>query len=219
MTTTQAPTPHAYGLRIDRTNLQYLYPPQNVAPYTPPPTGIDNLGITSTDTFVVAGLGEVTVNFKGYVRVARSEPTSGDWNTSYVYTNLFDLTMRGQSDEIGEIVVTLNPEFVSTGQLNTPFGDEELDNPAKACRMAVGVLFNIPTLGKTLYNKEPIILTIDDVRSIPPSGNPGNGLIHRMLPLFDRDNPDGPPAAYLTALKFAMGNYITEEEIQRIKAS
>lgn len=219
MTATQAPTPHAYGVRIDRTNLPYLYPPQNVEPYTPPQTGIDNLGITSTDTFVVAGLGEVTVHFKGYVRVARSEPTSGDWNTSYVYTNLFDLTMRGQSDEIGEIVVTLNPEFVSTGQLNTPFGDEELDRPAKACRMAVGALFNIPTLGKTLYNKEPIILTIDDVRSIPPAGNPGNGLIHRMLPLFDHNNPDGPPAAYLTALKFAMGNYITEEEIQRIKYS
>lgn len=216
MTATQA-SPHAYGLRIDRTDLPYLYPPQNVEPYMPPATGVDNLGITSTDTFVVAGLGEVQVDFTGYVRVARSKPTSDDWNTSYVYTNLFDLTMRGKSEQIGEIVATLNPEFVSTGQLNTPFGDEELENPAKACRMAVGVLFSIPSLGKTLYNKEPIVLTIDDVRSIPPAGNPGNGLIHRMLPLFDRDTPEGPPAAYLTALKFAMGNYITEEEIQRIK--
>lgn len=212
------PSQYAYGPRIDREELPNLYPPQNPRPYTPPPTGIDNLGIKSTDTFVVAGVGEFKVDFRGFVRVARSKPTSSDWNTSDVFTNMFEMCMRGQSEEVGEIVVTLNPDFLATGQLSTPFGDEELENPAKACRMAVGAFFSVPKLGKVLFNKEPLILTIDDVRTIPPAGNPGNGLIHRMLPLFDRDNPDGAPAAYLTALKFAMGTYITEEEIQNIKS-
>lgn len=210
-------TQYAYGPRVDRSSIPNLYPPQTLKPYTPPPTGIDNLGIKSTDTFVIVGVGEVVVNFKGFVRVARSEPTSTDWNTSCVYTNMFEMCMRGQSEEIGEVIVTLNPDFLSTGQLNTPFGDEELENPSKACRMAVGAFFSVPRLGKVLFNKEPLILTIDEVKTIPPAGNPGAGLIHRMLPLFDRDDPEGTAVAYLTALKFAMGTYITEAEIQAIK--
>ena len=207
----------AWGPRIDVGTLPNLYAPQTVPPYTPPATGIDNLGITSTDTFVVVGKGELKVDFSGYVRVARSQPTTGIWNTSEVYTNLIEMCMRGQAPEVGPIVVTLNPEFLSTGQLSTPFGDEVKDQPAKACRMAVGALFHLPLLNKTLFNKEPILLTIEDVRAIPPAGNPGLGIIHRMLPLFDQDDPEGPPAAYLTALKFAMGTYITEGDIERIK--
>jgi len=215
MTATAKPK-HEYGPRIDLTTLPNLYAPQTVPPYTPPKTGIDNLGITSTDTFHLVGKGELKVDFKGYVRVARSQPTSSDWNTSEVYTNLIEMCMRGEAPGVGSIIVRLNPDFLSTGQLSTPFGDETLDQPAKACRMAVGALFHLPQLGKTLFNKEPIILTIDNVRAIPPAGNPGAGLIHRMLPLFDQADPSGPPAAYLTALKFAMGTYITEEEIRSI---
>jgi len=207
----------AWGPRIDLTTLPDLYAPQTVPAYTPPVTGIDNLGITSTDTFVVAGRGEFKVDFKGYVRVARSQPTTTEWNSSVVFTNLIEMCMRGEAPEVGPIVVTLNPDFLSTGQLNTPFGDEQLHQPAKACRMAVGAIFTLPKMNKTLFNKEPIILTIEDVRAIPPAGNPGNGIIHRMLPLFDRDNPDGAPAAYLTALKFAMGTYITEADIKAIR--
>jgi hypothetical protein len=218
MTTVANGTPKlAWGPQIDLSTLPNLYAPQTVPPYTPPVTGIDNLGITSIDTFVVVGKGEFTVDFKGYVRVARSQPTTSDWNTSEVYTNLIEMCMRGEAPGVGPIVVTLNPDFLSTGQLSTPFGDEKLHQPAKACRMAVGALFTLPQLGKTLFNKEPIILTIEDVRAIPPAGNPGNGLIHRMLPLFDRESPDGRAAAYLTALKFAMGVYITEEDIEHIK--
>jgi hypothetical protein len=217
MTATARTPKHAYGPQIDLTKLDNLYAPQTVPPYTPPVTGIDNLGITSTDTFVVVGFGQLTVDFSGYVRVARSQPTSSDWNTSEVYTNLIEMCMRGESPAVGPIVVTLNSDFLSTGQLSTPFGDEKMHQPAKACRMAVSAHFSLPKMGKTLFNKEPIILTIDDVRSIPPAGNPGAGLIHRMLPLYDLDDPEGPPAAYLTALKFAMGTYITEEDVQRMR--
>jgi hypothetical protein len=74
--------------------------------------------------------------------------------------------------------------------------------------MAVAAQFDMPKLGKTLYNKEPVVLTIDNVRSIPPAGNPGQGQIYRMLPLFDRADPNGKPIAYLTSLKFAMGTYL-----------
>ncbi|RUT02789.1 hypothetical protein DSM106972_057090 [Dulcicalothrix desertica PCC 7102] len=206
----------AWGPQIDLSGLDYLYPPQNVKPYTPPPPGVDNLGISSTDSFLVPNVGEFTVNFEGYVRVARSQPTSNEWNTSDVFTNLIDMCMRGEESGIGEIIVTLNPDVLSTGQLRTPHADLACEKPSKACRMAVGALFKMPLLNLTLFNKEPIELTIDDVRMIPPAGNPGEGRIYQILPLFHRENPDGLPAAYLTSLQFRMGHYITEAKIQGI---
>lgn len=206
----------AYGPRVDLSNLENLYAPQTVKPYTPPPPGIDNLGITSTDTFMVPGIGEVMVDFKGYVRVARSRPSVADWTGAEVYTNLLEMCMCGQSREVGPIIVTLNQDFLSAGRLGTPFADRDREQPAKSCRMAVAVLFELPQMGMTLFNKEPILLTIDNVRAIPPAGNPGEGRIYELLPLYNLANPEGEPMAYITGLKFAMGTYITEEEIQAL---
>jgi hypothetical protein len=203
----------ASGVRIAHEQLPDLFAPRQVQPFTPPPTGIDNLGITSTDKFYVPGKGEFTVNFQGYVRVARSRPSAGDWINAEVYTNLIEMRMLGQTNGMGSISVSLNPDYLSTGQLSTPFEDRCLAQPEKACRMAVGAFFDVPSLGLTLFNKEPIELTIDNVRAIPPAGNPGMGRIYRMLPLFDRNNPGGAPVAFLTALNFAMGTYLTEEEL------
>src|SRR5437773_11304930 len=69
----------ASGVHIAHDQLPDLFGPRQVEPFTPPPTGIDNLGITSTDKFYVPGKGEFTVQFQGYVRVARSRPTAHDW--------------------------------------------------------------------------------------------------------------------------------------------
>jgi len=202
------------GVPIDYPKLVDLFGPRQVDPFTPPPTGIDNLGITSTDSFYVPGMGETTVDFTGYVRVARSQPTCEDWTHAEVYTNLIEMRMVGRSDKVGDIIVTLNPEYLSAGQLRTPFEDLDKRQPDKACRMAVGAIFSIPRLGKALFNKEPIELTIDHVRAIPPAGNPGVGRIYRNLPLYDVDDPQGPVAAYLTALNFVMGTYLSEEELE-----
>jgi len=207
----------AWGPRVDLNGLPELYEGTNVAPYTPPQAGIDNLGITSTDTFQVPGRGEVRVDFTGFVRVARSRPSAAGWNESVVYTNLIEMYMRGTTAEMGPIVVTLNPDYLSTGCLWTPPEDMACDNPAKACRMAVNALFELPQLGLTLFNKEPILLTINDVRAIPPAGNPGMGRIYEKLPLYDRKNPEGEPVADITALKFAMGVYLTEERINQMR--
>jgi hypothetical protein len=72
----------------------------------------------------------------------------------------------------------------------------------------------MPKLGLELFNKEPVLLTIDDVRSIPPAGNPGKGQIYQMLPLYDVANPDAEPVAYLTSLSFRMGTYLPQPEEQ-----
>lgn len=201
------------GVRLHSQELDNLFGPRHVEPFTPPPRGIDNLGISSKDTFHIPGKGDFTVDFKGYVRVARSVPTACDWVHAEVYTNLIEMRMLGYAPEIGQIIVGLNPEYLSTGQLRTPFECMGEQQPEKACRMAVGALFEIPQLGITLFNKEPIELTIDNVRAIPPAGNPGVGRIYRMLPLFNVKQPDSGPVGYLTALNFAMGTYLTEAEL------
>lgn len=205
------------GVTIPHSQLADLFGPRNVPLFTPPPNGIDNLGITSTDAFYVPGLGEFKVQFKGYVRVARSKPTANDWVNAEVYTNLIEMRMFGHAEKLGNVVVTLNPDYLSTGLLRTPFESMGESQPEKACRMAVGALFEFPSRGLMLFNKEPIELTIDHVCAIPPAGNPGVGRIYRMLPLFRSDDASGPPAAYLTSLDFAMGTYLTEDELQGLR--
>lgn len=207
----------AWGPRLDLGDKPDLFAPQTVKPYTPPAPGIDNLGITSTDTFRIFGVGEFAVDFRGFVRVARSTPSAEDWNRSEVYTNLIEMKMIGESAEVGTIVVTLNHECLSTGQLWTPPEDMDAHEPEKACRMAVTAYFHVPRLGKVLFNKEPLLLTIENVRMIPPSGNPGMGRIYDKLPLFDTADPEGRPLADITALKFVMGAYLTEEELTEFR--
>jgi hypothetical protein len=206
-----------WGPRIDLNTLKDVFAPQTVPAFTPPIPGIDNLGITSTDTFMVPGMGEFVVDFKGYVRVARSVPTTTEWASSEVYTNLIEMCMRGSAEGIGSIKVTLNGECLSTGMLKTPFADMECAQPEKACRMAVSAVFDLPNLGVKLFNKEPILLTIDNVRAIPPAGAPGKGQIYQLLPLYNVADPEGSPAAYITALKFAMGTYLTEAELETLR--
>ncbi|HEV7808702.1 MAG TPA: DUF6073 family protein [Solirubrobacteraceae bacterium] len=219
MATEQARDQFAYGPRIDLTQLEDLYEGAQVEQYRPPEGGIDNLGIRSVDTFMVPGLGESTVEFRGYVRVARSQPTTTDWASTEVYTNMIEMYMSGESPELGTITVRLQPETLSTGCIHTPFEDGDPDRPEKACRMAVGAIFEVPKLGLRLFNKEPVVLTIDNVRSIPPAGNPGRGQIYRMLPLYDREDPEGKPVAYLTSLNFAMGTYLPPAEVAELASA
>ncbi|MFI7445623.1 DUF6073 family protein [Nonomuraea indica] len=203
-----------FGRPVPVDGVPNLYEGTPVVKWTPPEAGIDNLGLHSWDTFAIPGVGEFDVEFDGYVRVVRSEPTENEWADAEVYTNLIEMKMTGESEELGTITVTLNPTCLSAGQIRTPFDPYAGEGPAaKACRMAVGCLFDMPKLGKTLFNREPVILTIDDVRSIPPAGAPGKGQIYRMLPLHDLKNPDGDPVGYLTSLRFNMGGYLAPEKI------
>ncbi|GAB3159135.1 hypothetical protein GCM10027290_63610 [Micromonospora sonneratiae] len=203
-----------YGRPVTTDGVPNVYAGAPVVPWTPPEPGIDNLGISSVDTFAVPGVGEYTVEFKGWVRVVRSTPTSDEWSNAEVYTNLIEMKMVGECEELGRITVTLNPECLSAGQIRTPFDPYAGEGPsAKACRMAVGAIFDMPKLGLKLMNREPIILTIDDVRSIPPAGAPGKGQIYRMMPLYDINAADDEPIAYLTSLRFAMGGYLAPEQM------
>lgn len=208
----------AFGPAVKLNTCPNVYGPQSVAEFIPPPSGIDNLGITSTDTFSVPGVGEASVDFKGWVRVARSTPTADAWDSAEVYTNLIEMRMVGESESFGPIIVTLQPDILSTGMIRNPRVQEGHETRAKACRMAVAAEFELPKLGLKLFNKEPIELTIDNVKSIPPAGSPGKGQIYFVLPLFSKSDPDGRPAAYLTSLKFRMGGYLTPEQMEGVQS-
>jgi hypothetical protein len=203
-----------FGRPVTTDGVPNVYAGAPVVQWTPPEPGIDNLGINSIDTFAIPGVGEYTVAFDGWVRVVRSPCTSGEWANAEVYTNLIEMKMVGECEELGKITVTLNPDCLSAGQIRTPFDPYAGEGPAaKACRMAVGAIFDMPKLGMKLMNREPIILTIDDVRSIPPAGAPGKGQIYRMMPLLNVDDPDGEPVAYLTSLRFNMGGYLNKDQM------
>src|SRR5438876_1940936 len=53
-----------WGPRVNLKGLKDLYAPQTVKPFTATPGGIDNLALSSTDSFLIPGKGEMKVDFK-----------------------------------------------------------------------------------------------------------------------------------------------------------
>jgi hypothetical protein len=198
----------AWGHRIQIAGLNDVYHPQQVKKFSVPPAGIDNLTLSSVDKFVIPGRGEFTVNFDGFFRIARDQPTSQDWATASVHVNMMDMNLTGSHPQLGRMIVKNNPNIVSPGQT---FGSGTSTAPA-ACRIAAGVVIEAPDLGVTLLNKEPILLMNDAIDSIPPTEDP-NGAAHLYkLPLYDQRDPNGKPFAYLTSLRYTVGNYVTQAQ-------
>ncbi len=74
-----------------------------------------------------------------------------------------------------------------------------------------------PQRHMTLFNKEPVLLMNNAIESIPPVEDPnGEGHIY-YLPFFDVANPKGKPIAYMTGLRYTVGNYITEDAAKAIR--
>jgi hypothetical protein len=213
-----------WGPRLDLTGLKDNYAPHKVEPFTATPGGIDNLVLRSTDTFTIPGMGEYTVDFSGYFRVARGNPTTTDWATCEVLVNMLDLKLVGQHKDLGEIRVSLNPDILSTGQIfptaaaAAPHAVVAVGQQVKACRIATAAVFDIPQLGVSVFNKEPVLLMNENIKSIPPVDDPGGHALIFKLPLFNRKDPQGKPVAYLTSLRYGAENYITHAEAKAFQA-
>jgi hypothetical protein len=179
------------------------------------------LALHSTDIFEISrfNAGPFEVDFNGYFRVARSQPTTMDWTTFSVRVNIIDLNLIGTHPELGKIRVSLNPGVVSTGEIfpAKPRKSKKEPPPDAQCRIATAVHFEIPALKTSLFNKEPILLMNDHVRSIPPVDDPSGQALLYKLPLFDLDDPDGLPLAYLTSLKYGADQYLTKDEVKAIR--
>jgi hypothetical protein len=203
-----------WGPRIELAGLDDLYHPQEVQPFSVPPAAIDNLHLSSSDKFLIPGRGEYSVNFEGYFRVARDHPTSQDWASANVFVNLADMRLTGEHRDLGTLTVRLNPAVVSPGQT---FAPGAATAPA-ACRIGAGVVFEAPDMGVNLFNKEPILLMNNAIEAIPPVEDP-NGAAHiYKLPLYSTQDPNGQPVAYLTELRYTVGNYVTEAQAAAFQA-
>jgi hypothetical protein len=203
-----------WGPRVNLSGLKELHAPQKVEKFTLRPGGIDNLALHSTDQFTIPGKGEYTVDFSGYFRVARDNPTTNDWTSAEVQVNIVDLRLRGKHKEIGEIDVSLNPDILSTGQI---FAAKTPNGP-KACRIATGAIFELRQMGVSVFNKEPILLMNEGIKSIPPVNDPSGHALLFMVPLFNRADPNGKPIAYLSSLKYGAEDYITEAQANAFRA-
>ena len=203
-----------WGPRVSLAGLRDQFAPREVKPYTVPDGGIDNLALHSTDIFTIPGKGEFTVDFSGYFRVARGNPTTRDWTTFDIQVNIVDLRLFGEHKQLGEVAVTLNPDIVSSGQI---FAATDPGGAAK-CRIATAAEFDVKSLGLRVFNKEPILLMNEHVTSIPPVNDPAGHALLFMLPLFDRSNPDGKPVAFLTSLRYGADDYLTEAQAKAFQA-
>ncbi len=207
------PASYEWGPRVNLTGLKDLYAPQKVEQFSVRPGAIDNLALRSTDTFTIPGKGEFTVEFSGYFRVARDNPTTNDWTTCEVLVNIIDLRLYGEHKEIGKIAVSLNPDILATGQI---FPGKVAGGP-KACRIATGSVFELPQMGVSVFNKEPILLMNEGIKSIPPVNDRSGRALLFMLPLFNRADPSAKPIAYLTSLRYGAEDYITEAEAKSFR--
>ena len=207
------PTINSWGPRIETRELKDIFAPTEIRPFSATKGGIDNLGLSSIDTFHIPGRGEFEVKFDGYFRVARGNPTASTWAEAAWYVNMIELGLTGANKEIGDIHVRLNPDAVSPGQVFAAGGPHR----AAACRIATAAQFHVNSLGRTLFNKEPILLMNNAINAVPPIEDPnGEAHIYR-LPLFDAKEPDGHPVAYLTRLRYSVGNYVTEQHLKTLR--
>lgn len=213
-----------WGPRVDLTGLPDNFAPQTVKDFTVPPGGIDNLGLHSTDVFEIPGVGQFEVDFDGYFRVARSQPSSFQWGVPMIRVNIVELKLFGSHPQLGQIGVSLNPDILASGQIfpvtkSAGSADSSRDDTeaVAACRIAVGAIFNVASQKMVLFNKEPILLMNKSLRRIPPVDDPNGHALLFKLPLFNVDDPHGEPKVFLTSLRYGADNYLTREEVAAIR--
>lgn len=166
-----------------------------------PPAGVDNMMLKTTDVFRIPGMGEFTVDFKGYFQVTRSEPDNPEFSKATVYVNFTDLRLFGEHPVLGEIMVDLNPNVVSAG--NTyPSRNIGL----AACKINVAARFHISKLNMVLFNRTPIQLTNENVKGIPTIGEGGKANVF-ALPLYNWKEKNGNLFGYVEELEYMVLNY------------
>jgi hypothetical protein len=101
----------------------YSLKPIEVKKFTVPPDSVDVMRAKITETYVVDGIGEDTVELTGWVAVkhfnARPIPgeTELNWRTAVVDTEFVGMEMKGVSEKFGRVEVRLDPSRPSRGQV------------------------------------------------------------------------------------------------------
>ncbi len=170
--------------------------------------------LKTTDIFRIPGMGEYTVDFKGYFQVTRSEADSPIFNKATIYVNFTDLKLFGEHSELGEIMVDLNPNVVSAGNTYPS------RNGTEACKINVAARFHIKKLDMILFNRTPVQLTNEDVKGIPTIGEGGLANVF-ALPLYNYEEKNGKLFGYVEEVRYMVLNYAdrhTAESYRKAKS-
>lgn len=176
-------------------------------PFKMPVGGEDLLEFIAWDTIEVPGVGEEDIELKGTYQIERQHPTSSDWNEAEIDIKMKKLDVKGVSEKFGRIEVSTNNDYQqSQGKVQKGTAYTEIPTGgAKLCEMNNFAKFKLPDLGLTLFNKEPIELK-HTITHVPPVGQ-GGGTGDVRIPLFNVDDPNGEPIAYLKRVKTHIGDF------------
>jgi len=137
-----------------------------------PPAGTDIIQVGLSCELDVDGLGVAEVTFNGTAEVARSDPDDFDGNTRMeIQTEILsmDLVAPNPFAAGGNITLRTNPSLPSTGLVEEQLPSEWF--PAESF-FDVYVEVDIPDLPDPVFNTDSTRLLNNDVREIPPVGEP-----------------------------------------------
>ena len=94
-----------------------------------PTSSVDVMRVRLEETYDIDGIGKDTVELKGWIAVTHDDPqpaagqTEVKWGTAVSNTEFVGMDLRGESKIFGPVIITLNPDMPSQGQvgkLNLP---------------------------------------------------------------------------------------------------
>jgi len=183
--------------------------------FTMPRGGVDRLNFRTWDTIAVSRPGEEpivdTVELRGHYMIERSDPTSADWRDASVSIAMRELSVSGVSEKFGRVRASVNYEIgiPSQGQVKPGTVYESPFDSPKDCEMEGYMQFQLPDIGMTVFNKEPIRLR-HRITHIPPVGQGGGTREGLEVNLYRTDDPDGSPVAVLKRVTTHIGAWLLD---------
>jgi hypothetical protein len=173
--------------------------------FTMPEGGTDRLNFITWDTIAVNGV-EETVEFHGHYAIERATPTSADWQEASIDITMRELSVDGVSKNFGRIHASVNNDIgqPSGGQVRPGAAYPDVIDSPKLCQMFGFMQFDLPDMGMSVFNKEPILLE-HHITHVPPIGQGGGTRPDASYPLYRKDDPDGEPVAVLKRVKTHIG--------------
>lgn len=98
-------------------------PALEVERFALPTSSVDVMRVRLEETYDIEGIGHDTVMLKGWIAVTHSDPqpangqTEVKWGTAVSDTEFVGMELRGESKIFGPVVITLNPDMPSKGQV------------------------------------------------------------------------------------------------------
>lgn len=209
----------AWARVLDRTGLPERYKGESEEPVpgVVPRPAVHHVRIRTQDTFSIPGYGNFTAELEGYSQVVVSEPSGDEWGKALLYVNYTEHKMFGHHPAVGDIMVELNPDIVSGGNI-FPSPGVDRDLRAMACRVNIAALFHLEKPGITLFNKTPIQIASDDLEKVPPLRE--GGVAHVFsLPLYRIDEPNGDLVGYIEAMDYQVLDYAPRELVNHYRVA